>query len=398
MSRKLIWIALLIGQVNGAWAAKSPATPEDYSRTQGFVVVRLITNAAAVSVKSARFQDFSVVSRTQNGKVYYLGQSGFQLRAQVFGGWLPPGEYELQGLGAQAKQGLFTIGTGMELTGLLPPLQVMQGKRTDLGTLIFQPVGEGKAAVIHVESSVENTEAFAQSFPEDARVFVNAEPIVWNPGGPYRFDPRTVSVGSNDGLLIYGLAAFDGKRNRTVAKVQWAGAVSAAEMLALAKRATVQAYSRAEDAGGSFYVASSMGQILKRAPDGAWTNLDAGTLRDILGLYVDGKTIVAGSEDGIILTSRDGGATFAVATRTPDRGVVWSIDRLAADRWAVLSQTINGPDISTSIYFTSSFDSLPDTPAKTFAQHLGKISWSGFLPAATAAPGTSQYFVTVPPQ
>jgi hypothetical protein len=394
----LTWLVLLMGPGEQAWAAKSPPpTPEERLGTHGYVFVRLITNAATVSAKAGRFQRLSVISRTENGKSYDLVQSGLQLRAQAFAAWLPPGEYELGELGADTRQAVM-IGTRMGLTSLLPPFQVAQGKRTDLGTLIYQPVGDGKATVLHVVSSAENAEDLEQHFFLDARLFANVAPLIWEPGGPFRFDPRPVNVATTDSLVAYVLIAIDVKKNRPAAKLQWAGATSSAEMLALARRATVQAYGRAESADGTLYVSSSMGQILKRAPDGTWTNLDTGILRDILALAVDDETIVVGTEGGMVLTSRDGGATFSVAARSSDRGIVWSIDRLAADRWAVLSQTINGPDISTHIYFTSSLESLPGTPAKTFEQHLGKIRWSDFLPAASAVRGTSKYFVTVPPK
>src|SRR5262245_55400835 len=185
----LVGLALLVAFAGRSWAAPSPPpTSEDRARTNGYVFVRVITNAARVSAKFNRFTELSVSSRTEKGKSYSLLQSGIQLRAQAFAAWLPPGEYELSALGAEAMQGMFKIDTGMDLRSLLPPFQVVQGQRTDLGTLIFQPVGEGKAVIIPVASNAENAEVFAQTFPADAPVFANTAPLAWEAAQAYRFE------------------------------------------------------------------------------------------------------------------------------------------------------------------------------------------------------------------
>jgi hypothetical protein len=114
---------------------------------------------------------------------------------------------------------------------------------------------------------------------------------------------------------------------------------------------------------GNAYFAADLGQVLRRTPQGVWTNLDTGTLDTLTSLLVDESNIYASSFQHRLFASTDGGASWTNAP-VPVAPNVTSIARLPNGDFVAATEATADTDAVT-ILRGPELLALPATPWTT---------------------------------
>lgn len=249
--------------------------------------------------------------------------------AQAFGRWLPPGQYRLGAWGAMKWE-----------NG--PVFEVQAGRVTDLGGLV--PVNIGGYQIVmmpvrHAENAGDlalATQSFRELLKDPAPIVVDIAQVS---------APMTlVQPATGLGLIADLLIAHDRKINKPSTLEQLKAATVPADFLRLAR--TVMPPLQDEPAilpDGTLYFTADLGQIRKRSPDGQWSNIGMDTLRQTLAVeYANGR-LIAGSDDGHLRSSEDGGSHWNALKSLKISESIIDIDH-ADGQWVLAStETFDDP-------------------------------------------------------
>jgi len=215
---------------------------------------------------------------------------------RAYGAWLPPGEYRISRWNAYDW-------------GDAPSFRVEAGRVTDLGSLVPFNIGGYEEVVLPLHVA-ENAHAVDDVLKQYGSLLKSTDPIVWAPASvpkPFRLTQGPTGLG----LIADLLMAHDRKVNKPSTIAQLKSASSTDEFLRLF-RGIAPPLSRhpAEDAEANFYFGADLGQIRIRHPDGSWGGVGMDTLHGISSVaYVDG-VLYAGSDNGVLRSSADGGHSW----------------------------------------------------------------------------------------
>jgi hypothetical protein len=330
-------------------AAAAPLPPSERAKVEGFVVLRMAQNGVDPYTSL-------VVERTDDGRNAIV-TAGIPHNPTTYAGWLDPGTYRFLRFSSTSSTGLITTYGGIELEPLqLPTFKVAAGELVDLGTWLQQGVG--------------------------TRVLL-----------ALLSDPQAFGQGRHHEELAEAAAAFPDPATRWVGAEVWIQGPPAGEVLEASKRATEQLKPPQFDEEGNAYFASSLGQVLRRTPQGAWRNLDTGSIEALSSIYVDGSNIYASTEYNRLLSSSDGGATWKSAD-VPAAETVTAIGRLPNGDFVVATeatqknptQLLRGPDLL----------ALPSTPWITL--DVGRTSRFEARSTAIAGPIGGRLIVWTAPR
>ncbi len=215
---------------------------------------------------------------------------------RAFGAWLAPGEYRLSNWDTYPW-------------GDYASFRVEAGRVTDLGSLMPYNIGGYQEVVLPLRAA-ENAHVVDEVFKQYGSLLTSTDPITWTPTSVPQ--PIQLTQGYTGlGLIADMLMAHDRKVNKPSTIAQLKGATSTEEFLHLARSVTAPLYIHpAQDPGGNFYFGADLGQIRIRHADGNWSGIGMDTLHSLSAVaYVDG-VLYAGSDDGVLRSSADGGQTW----------------------------------------------------------------------------------------
>ena len=278
MKRLIALFALIVS----AGCAVAPLTPTtEVAADSGVVVLRVATNAD----NAGFFAGYETVEVASDAGTFLLSRRApGVVRTGVFTGALAPGKYRVNQL--------LTTGTNYKRWVNVPAafgtFTVQAGQLTDLGTVIFEPVGGNKVLFARTPSDTETRELVAAAFPKVA-ASVLARPV------------RGWDLGAN--------------------------AADLDKVLADMRARVAPAHSPHVAPSGAVYAGSALGQVLvRRAGQTRWAQLHTGTTREILAVIEDGASIIAGGEEGFLARSMDGGGSWQ-RMQAPDGGAILHLVR-----------------------------------------------------------------------
>lgn len=297
------------------WAASVSAAkpvaqaPAQLAATHGYVYVNYpkgsgirLGVAVSTSVKStaAGAREELLDERSDKGK-------------NAYGRWLAPGQYRI------ARWDRYEWG---EYTDF----EVQAGRVTDLGSLVPINIGGYEVVVLPLRPT-ENAHDIDAALTEFKPYLVSTQPLRWQPQTPPK-PFELVMPGTGQGVIVNLMLAYDRKVNKPSVIGKLKAAQSNEEFLRLVRSVTPPLADEAalgEDS--TLYFGADYGQIRVRRADGEWSGMGIDTLRKISAVERMDKSLLAGSEDGVLRRSDDQGATWSVLKTFGSDEAVIDIDR-----------------------------------------------------------------------
>ncbi len=288
-------------------------SPEQLRSTHGFV--RATLPPGAVKLEPLKLRN------VQGGgeltlRAYPTHGSG------SFGLWLPEGDYEIPGLQQAGGQ-------------KYSPIHVERGRVTDLGAVLDLQLGAYEyftVAVSHPEARADLKAALRDLQPH----LRSTEPFDWTTSTVPKAQAIT-SPATGLGLVADLLMAYERHVNKPPLQKRLKEAKSVEEAFRLALTGVPpQTDEPGIDAAGTLYFGAALGQLRTRTRNGEWGSVDTGTLQTITAVEVHGNRLMAGTSDGTIRVSDDGGATWRQLVAVDASSSVVDIDHVG-NRWIVIT-------------------------------------------------------------
>lgn len=242
--------------------------------------------------------------------------------ANAFAKWLPAGRYRVKAWGAYA----WSDG---------PEFDVQAGRPTDLGELMPVNVGGYQFVVVPVRHP-EHAGSLAAALAPIAGVLKDPTPLrymIASVSAPITIHQKSTGMGLIADLLV----ARDRKINKPSTQKALIAARDPDAFLHLLRGITPPLQDEpARLADGTLFFPADLGQLRKRTPDGEWSSLGIDTLRQVLAVESANDRLVAGSDDGHLRASRDGGATWTALKSLGRLESIIDIDH-ADGTWVVTS-------------------------------------------------------------
>lgn len=240
--------------------------------------------------------------------------------AQAFGRWLPAGEYQVTALGAMK----WTDG---------PTFEVQAGRVTDMGDFVPVNIGGYEVVLLPLDHPEHDgsVEAATASFAALLR-----DPSPLSPAISSVSSPMTPGYQSSGlGLITDLLVSYDRKVNKPSTLEALKATDDPAEFLRIVRSITTPLQDEpARLADSTLLFPADFGQLRKRTPDGQWSAIGMDTLRQILAVEAVDDRLLAGSDDGRIRESGDGGATWMELKAFARNEAIIDIDH-AGGTWIV---------------------------------------------------------------
>ena len=371
MRSVLLVIGLLLAMP--AAAKEKPQVPAELAPTHGYVYVGFPKSGV----------DALIVSPLAGGQEFKIDTPATAAPladAKAYGKWLPAGAYRIVGWGAlKWEQG--------------PQFEVQAGRVTDLGNFMGVNVGGYQLVLVPIPHP-EHAGLVAAATQPFASLLKDATPLA--------FESSAVSPAMTLGQPATGLGlvadlllAYDRKVNKPSTLQALKGAKTNDEFLRILRTMTPPLQDEpARLADGTLFFPADYGQVRKRAPDGVWSSVGMDTLRQILSVeQVDGR-LVAGSDDGRLRESRDGGTTWAEMKALGSLQSILDIDH-AQGAWVVtttekfddadaprggglVAAAKGSPSIRLRVYVGHSDDFSDLAPSKEFTlAPKDQVGWLG---------------------
>lgn len=310
-------LMLGLGWALSGWAKEEapPQVPSALVGTHGFVFVHAPKGGLLrMTVKPVAGGAGTVIDKPV-GTRERLGE-------EAFGYWLPAGRYQIGGWGSYAQE-----------AG--PVFDVEAGRVTDLGGFVPISLGGYQLALMPVRHA-EDAATLASAIAPFKDLVVSTEPLL--PQAMAMPTPVTLSQPSSGlGLIADLLLAYDRKVNKPSTLQRLKDARDPAEFLRLARMVVPPLQDEPALApDGTAWFPADFGQLRRRSPSGEWDNVGIDTLRQILAVEYDNGRLVAGSDDGQLRASDDGGRTWRTLASLGAGESVIDIDQVG-DRWVVVT-------------------------------------------------------------
>ena len=283
-------------------AASDATSDKDTQQSRGFVAIRIYANTPDTEPHS--WTGLAVTSAGGDKFNLDIKRSETRRTSKIFAGYLPQGHYRLRGLtGLRSNP---EIGPGFEF-------DVRPGTLTNLGTLIFQPTGEGKATFVTFAKYGDLAGILPEEFRELAQGGADRKPLGWHRANSENVGTSGQEVASPMQAGITGavIASIVNARNLTDKRADWADATDPARRLLISKGSTYSLNAVQELPNGELLAGSNLGQLLLRSKTGDWTNIDLDDPREVTALHARDRMVLnAGGEEGMLKQSTDGGKTW----------------------------------------------------------------------------------------
>lgn len=332
--RLFISIGMILTLSAGCATTVSQMQPNDpLAPDRGFVIVRIMNNTAQLSTFFSSWQGLNVLD--QAGQQFLLTPTKADVKStQIFLGQLPAGTYKLQRLGSSSS-GAMTVSTSAEIGDKLGSFLIKAGDLTDLGTVIYQPVGKDHFVFIRSAIEAESREFLNQNFPVIAGALRGHSVHLWNDSvdntAPVAGERGKGSLPLLD-KLIQVIAEAGSRQHQYLA---WDQVKNNRDALRLAKLNSFSFNSLRQLSTGEIFAGSSLGQVVVRDSSRKWGQIDVGTNREITAIKpLDPQRIIVGGEEGLLMSTENGGKSWVRVPPPGNLGVVTIIEKLD-NRWFV---------------------------------------------------------------
>ena len=240
--------------------------PEDY----GLVAFKVISNTDRLAPSLRNWTGAFAVDLNDPENRYLLTAGGTGLNtSRVFVGAMPPGEYGIFMLQSLRRTGDGSTWLNARVPRSLGNFRVEEGHLTNLGTLVYQPLGkfgEGRdQANLYVIARFDDDEPLeayvAESFPEAWAGLHGDQLLGWEPDGNH-----------------------EGRSEMADRLRRFARGIEPHHLM-----------------DGQMVMTAPMGQIRVREGEGSWRRIDTGQNRHLGTLTLHGEGYLAGGERGLIL-------------------------------------------------------------------------------------------------
>jgi hypothetical protein len=311
------------------WSARAAGapigqSPTDLAPTHGYVYVNLPKNIGPLTYLFPNNIHASTVLQIRNvgDKKRYSLLPRADTGANAFGMWLPAGEYVLASWGDHEW-------------GDYPSIKVEAGRITNLGSLIPILIGDDKFVMLPVRlaESADPVQSAVEEFKEH---LTTPKILEWLPGVPPK--PMTMSSpNSTLGLIADLLLQYERHVNKPPLNRQLLESASIDQFLALAKTGMPPLSDEpAIDTKSNLYFGAALGQVRVRSSEGAWSSLDTGTMEHISSVAWINGTLLAGSYNGVLRSSSDGGTHWTRLASVETSEAIVGINR-AGGRWLIVT-------------------------------------------------------------
>lgn len=273
--------------------------------------------------------------------------------AHAFGKWLPAGRYRI------ARWGLLPWRDGIEF-------DVQAGRVTDLGELMPINVGGYRFVVLPIPHP-EHAGSLAEAMTPIASVLVDPTPI---PAATTAVSaPITIGQPTSGlGLVADLMLAYERKVNKPSSLGALLATRDPQPFLRLLRQTTAPLQDEpARLADDTLLFPADLGTVRKRTPDGEWSSLHMDTLRQILAVeHADGR-LLAGSDDGRIRESRDGGLTWSALKTLGRLESIIDIDSVGEYRIVATTERFDDPDAPRGRGLVVAMKGVPSVRLRVYA-------------------------------
>lgn len=278
-----VGVAAIVSACATAPAVQQSAT--SMRQSHGYVVVtlpRLLgVDAAEVTLRPVG-----------GGTAYALAPAA--ANSEVLALWVPPGQYEIAEMVGPTK-------------GKYDPIDVRAGQLTDMGGIVWAGIGNNERVLLPLRHKDLSAAVTAVAEPMSL-----GERIEWKPTAPPLVQKvPTTNAMPGSGLLIYAIEAYIDHANKTPLRAQLRSTRSLDEFTKLYLPSAAPVLGGAGvGAAGALYLGGNFGHLRERNGAGAWRSIDTGTMSPITAVAAAGSRVVAGTHDGLLLTSADDAKTW----------------------------------------------------------------------------------------
>jgi len=308
------WIAIA-AFLACACALAQPDKPQTLEGNNGFVLIRVVTHAAVphpLMGHNTRWRN--LVLQSADGAQVQLSSAPDAGRrsTQVYARPLAEGRYK--------PMALRSSGASISIAPNDLEFEVKRGQVANLGTLIVQPTGNNEYTVVPFAGISDLREYLARESPSLAAI-AGAETLGWSSGkgadgaagGPNWLVVSNTAAGGIIGTITMNL--IQAKINadaKTAPVAAWKETTDPAARLRLAKQNTYSLNGIQRLPDGRIAAGTNLGQVLIRHPESGWQRFDLEDPREITALHApDADRMIAGGEEGLLVSTQDGGKTWA---------------------------------------------------------------------------------------
>jgi len=302
-----LFLLLTIAALSGCVATTATiSSVTEIKPGQGIVTLRMTSNISGPLVSGSRWVGIDVKridkkkkTEDEADEIYTISRATTgSMRSAIFLGALPAGQYKF----VKLSSGRFYV----DIKDELPSFHVKPVKTTYLGTLIDHP---------------EYNMAFSGSLY-------------------FAVDPR------EDNMLQILRSEFPKIGSAfTTPLLGWDSQFKAKGpfvTLDLVKNNTAMLNKPVGNDRGEIFVGSMLGQILKRDTNGRWTQLDTGSIHEVISVSpIDSKTLIAGGDAGLFVVSNDQGKSWKNLPPIPVRGAIFFTGRDSTGKFYAVTRRAN---------------------------------------------------------
>jgi len=314
--------------------------PSQFQPDKGFVAIRVITNTSSVNTQYGfsvnQWKNLTVTHSDGMAHTLPADNQGVRNSTQVFAGLLPPGRYRLK-----------SLETAAPLESIADEFEVKNGQITSLGALIYQPTGNHGFTLLRVPDA-SLVDLLASRYPTLVQQAQGKDVVQWlvpTVASPTSntLQQQSVTVISDPVTSIVGtitvgvLQAIADRVSATSAVEAWQAVKDPAVRLSMSKASTYS-YNNIQDLPtGEIIAGSNLGQLLVRDPNSGWTQRDTGRTQELTAVYAaDRSRMIVGGEEGLLLSTQDGGSHWTQIKTPLNTGLVLGISRYKQS-WLLMS-------------------------------------------------------------
>lgn len=302
--------ALLCAFLLNACATNPLNQPDVSNGTDGLVY--------ATSLNSKQWKDVVEIRSVSTQKTYQLrvDQKG---RIENLHAWVPPGDYQLASWNG-AKFPTYES------------FQVLSRRVADLGTLTPIQTGDYKFVVLPLHEA-DMEPAMAALHTTYPGALNDAAATEWR---PMTMPPLLVQPGHYPGGLIQDLiVSYSRKLATPPVNASLTNSKSVSNFLGVAGAESPPLTQTGVSGGdGDLYYGAALGEIRARRRGGKWDSINTGVIHQVTAIGWNGRTLVAGYDNGSIRASDDHGVHWSPVTTLPSGDPVMSLD-WTGQRWIV---------------------------------------------------------------
>lgn len=289
--------------------------------------------------------------------------------ANAFAKWLPAGRYKIRSW--RANEWPRRIPMVPDKLPFAwpdgPEFDVQAGRVTFLGDLVPVNVGGYQFVVVPL-SHPEHAGSLTEAIKPIATVLKDTTPV------PYSMPSVSAAITIREttglGLIVDLMLDYDRKINKPSTQEALMAAKEPNEFLRLLRGITPPLQdepARLDD--GTLFFPADVGQLRKRTPDGQWSSVGMDTLRQILAVEYATDRLVAGSDDGRLRVSHDGGMTWAELKALGRLESIIDIDH-ASGVWVVTTtEKFDDPDAPRGNGFVAAAAGTPSLRMRVYVGH-----------------------------